>query len=128
MTALLEEYSSSSLDKIKLSYLNILRSTSTSISCNEIFCNFTESRICSAVFYNCHICACVYVQFLSTPELNPCLIMFVIIMIIIVGSFHSIENKDGLLLSVDSGRECAWVTVCKLLRLKASAQTALTAF
>lgn len=68
----------------------------------------------------------MYIQFLSAPELNRCLIMFVII--IIVGCFHSMENKDGLLLSIGTGRECAWVTVCKLLRLKASAQTALTAF
>lgn len=70
----------------------------------------------------------MYIQFLSAPELNPCLIMFVVIIIIIVGSFHSMENKDGLLLSVGTGRERAWVTVCKLLRLKASVQTALTAF
>lgn len=75
-----------------------------------------------------YVSVCVYIQFLSAQELNPCLITLVIILLIIVGSLHSMENKDGLLLSVGTGRECAQVTVCKLLRLKASAQTALTAF
>jgi len=56
------------------------------------------------------------------------IIIIIIIIIIIMGSLHSMENKDGLFLSIDTSRECAQVTACKLLRFKASAQIALTAF
>lgn len=50
-------------------------------------------------------------------------VIIIVILLIIVGSLHSMENKDGLLLSVGTGRECAQFTVCKLLGLKASAQS-----
>lgn len=65
-------------------------------------------------------------QLLGAQEINPCLTMLIIV--IIVGSLYSMENTDGLLLSVDTGRAHAQVTLYKLLRLKASAQTAMTAF
>lgn len=47
----------------------------------------------------------VYIWFLNAQELNPCFTMTVAV--VIVTSLHSMENKDVLLLSVGTGRDCA---------------------